>query len=134
MALCSQNCPQFVAAFYGIMRADAVVVPINAMSTPDEIAHYLDDSGARVVIAAQEVTPRLTDYAARQGLDKVIVITYADALPNTSAASDIAPPAWVLAAGEPIVSAQSIRWQAVIAAGLAPTAAQSNADDLCLLP
>ena len=30
--LASQNCPQFVAAFYAILRAGAVVVPVNPMS------------------------------------------------------------------------------------------------------
>ena len=134
VALFSQNCPQFVAAFYGVMRADAVVVPINAMSTPDEIEHYLQDSGARVVIAAQEVSPRLADYAANHGLDQVIVITYGDALADVSTAGDISPPAWVLAASEPLTLPNAIHWQAVVDAGRIPAAAQSTADDLCLLP
>jgi len=134
VALFSQNCPQFVAAFYGVMRADAVVVPINAMSTPDEIEHYLQDSGARVVIAAQEVSPRLADYAATHGLDKVIVITYSDALAHASTAGDIVPPAWVLAQAEPLVLPNAVHWHAVIDANFTPTAARSTADDLCLLP
>lgn len=131
VALFSQNCPQFVAAFYGIMRADAVVVPINAMSTPDEIEHYLQDSGARVVIAAQEVCARLARYIAEHGLDKVIVITYSDAL---GPAPDPSVPAWIRAPREPLSLAQSVHWRDVQVARTQPTAAQSGADDLCLLP
>ena len=54
--LMSQNCPQFVVAFYGVLRVGAVVVPVNAMTTAAELRHYIDDSGARVAIAAAEPT------------------------------------------------------------------------------
>ena len=40
-----QNCPQFVAAFYGAVRADAVVVPVNPMNRADEVGR--GDGGAR---------------------------------------------------------------------------------------
>src|SRR5687768_14558613 len=43
-----QNCPQFVAAYYGVLRADAVVVPINPMNKGEEIEHCFRDSGAKV--------------------------------------------------------------------------------------
>ena len=36
LLLC-QNCPQFVVATYAVLRADAVVVPVNAMWTADEV-------------------------------------------------------------------------------------------------
>ena len=57
--LMSQNCPQYVAAYYGIMRAGAVVVPVNAMCTQSEIRYYLQDSGARVAMVAQELLPQV---------------------------------------------------------------------------
>ena len=41
-----QNCPQFVIAYYAILRADAVVVPVSPMNVTDELIHYLKDSGA----------------------------------------------------------------------------------------
>ena len=48
-----QNCPQFVVAFYGILRADAVVVPVNPMNRADEFSHYITDPQARVVICTR---------------------------------------------------------------------------------
>jgi fatty-acyl-CoA synthase len=39
--LYTQNCPQFVIAYYAILRADAVVVPVNPMNRRDELAHSL---------------------------------------------------------------------------------------------
>ncbi|HVZ37255.1 MAG TPA: AMP-binding protein, partial [Polyangiaceae bacterium] len=54
VALYMQNCPQFVIGFYAVLRADAVVVPINPMNMTAELAYMLQDSGATVVLAGQE--------------------------------------------------------------------------------
>ncbi len=43
VALYMQNCPQFVVALYAILRADAVVVPVNPMNRADEFSHYITD-------------------------------------------------------------------------------------------
>jgi len=48
-----QNSPQWVIGYYAILRANAVVVPVNPMNMTEELAHYVADSGARVAIAAQ---------------------------------------------------------------------------------
>ena len=50
-----QNSPQFVIAYYAIMRADAIVVPVNPMNKADELEHYVDDTGASTVIVSQEL-------------------------------------------------------------------------------
>ena len=49
----AQNSPQFMIAFYGILRAGAVVVPVNPMNLTGELRHYVHDSGAKVAFAAQ---------------------------------------------------------------------------------
>jgi fatty-acyl-CoA synthase len=54
-----QNSPQFMVAFYGILRADAVVVPVNPMNLTNELRHYVEDSGAKVAFAAQELYARM---------------------------------------------------------------------------
>ncbi|MBI5029918.1 MAG: long-chain fatty acid--CoA ligase [Chloroflexi bacterium] len=45
------NTPQFVIAFYGILRAGAIVVPTNPQYVPRELAYQATDSGAETVIA-----------------------------------------------------------------------------------
>ena len=37
-----QNSPQFIMAYYAILRADAVVVPANPMNLTQELKHYVD--------------------------------------------------------------------------------------------
>ena len=43
-----QNCPQYAVAYYAILRANAVVVPVNPMNRADEFTHYISDAGARI--------------------------------------------------------------------------------------
>src|SRR5687767_975289 len=58
--LASQNCPQFVTAFYAVLRTGAVVVPVNPMSKAAEVRYYAEDSGARVAFLAQDLLPHFT--------------------------------------------------------------------------
>lgn len=53
-----QNGPDFVIALFAVLRADAVAVPVGPMNLPAELAHYLEDSGARVAVADEELAPR----------------------------------------------------------------------------
>ena len=41
------NVPQFAAAYYGVLRAGGVVVPMNMLLKEREIAYYLGDSSAK---------------------------------------------------------------------------------------
>jgi long-chain acyl-CoA synthetase len=52
VAIGMQNLPEFPFAYFGILRAGAVAVPLNAFLTAREVARILDDSGAKVAIAA----------------------------------------------------------------------------------
>jgi long-chain acyl-CoA synthetase len=44
------NVPQFAWLYYGILRAGAVVVPMNSLLKQREVAHYLGDSGPDLVV------------------------------------------------------------------------------------
>jgi fatty-acyl-CoA synthase len=55
-----QNGIDFVVACLGILRADAVVVPVSPMNLSSELAHYIDDSDARVVITEEDLASRFS--------------------------------------------------------------------------
>src|SRR3954453_11327988 len=38
--LCMQNCPQWLIANFAILRANAVIVPVNPMNRAEELKHY----------------------------------------------------------------------------------------------
>jgi long-chain acyl-CoA synthetase len=61
------NLPEFVVAYFGILKAGGVVVPINPLYRPPEVAHYLADSGARAMIAWEPVVPAAAAGAAAVG-------------------------------------------------------------------
>ncbi|PEL13490.1 long-chain-fatty-acid--CoA ligase [Bacillus sp. AFS017336] len=51
VALILGNCPEFVTAYYGILRAGGVVVPVNPIFTKNEISYILSNSQVKAVIA-----------------------------------------------------------------------------------
>src|SRR5438552_16106506 len=59
------NCPQFVIAFYGALRAGAVVVPCNPLYTAHELRRQLADSGTETLVALSRL--HAVARAARDG-------------------------------------------------------------------
>jgi long-chain acyl-CoA synthetase len=51
VAVMMPNVPEFVAVYYGVLRAGAVVVPMNPLLKAREVGYYLRDAGARVILA-----------------------------------------------------------------------------------
>ncbi len=58
VALSCPNMPWFPVVYYGILKAGAVVVPLNVLLKAREIAYHLEDSGAKVYVCF-EGTPEL---------------------------------------------------------------------------
>jgi fatty-acyl-CoA synthase len=78
-----QNGADFVVAFFGILRADAVAVPVSPANVAGELGHYLSDSGARVAVAEREIAARF----AGLGLDRLVVMDEFRAAGEASAPS-----------------------------------------------
>jgi len=53
------NRMEFVTTYLGVLRAQAVAVPVNPGSTPDELARMLADSGARLAFADPDTVARV---------------------------------------------------------------------------
>jgi len=58
IALICPNTPHFVLAYYAILKLGAVVVPLNVLLKPREIAYHLQDSDAKALLVF-EGTPEL---------------------------------------------------------------------------
>ncbi|BFU43842.1 long-chain-fatty-acid--CoA ligase [Krasilnikovia sp. MM14-A1004] len=67
------NVPQFAVAYYGILRAGAVVVPMNVLLKSREVAFYLDDSRAALVLAWHGFAAEAVAGAAAAGTDCQLV-------------------------------------------------------------
>jgi long-chain acyl-CoA synthetase len=59
VAIVLGNTIDFAVAYFGVLRAGLVAVPLNPGYSPDELAYALTDSGAAVVVAEEAVRGRL---------------------------------------------------------------------------
>jgi fatty-acyl-CoA synthase len=127
VALYAQNSPQWLVAYYGTQRADGVVVPVSPMSRAGELRHVLADSGARVLVVAQDLA-RIALEAAEGDL-RIVSLAYADYLPETPL---FHLPDWLREPARHISG--TTPWAEVLAAGLLAPEPLASADDLALLP
>jgi long-chain acyl-CoA synthetase len=74
VALCLPNSPQAVIAYFGILRAGAIVVACNPTYTEYELAHQMRDSGARGVVVLDLMYSKIQPL----NLDVVIVTRITD--------------------------------------------------------
>jgi fatty-acyl-CoA synthase len=125
-----QNCPQAVIAYYGILRADAVVVPVNPMNLTEELKHYVEDSDAEVAIVGQERLERIAPLLGH-GLRKIIVAAYSDYIEEPDA---FPLPDFVAAPRRPAGAADTVLWQDALAAGCAPGEHTAGPGDLAVMP
>ncbi|WP_290596968.1 MULTISPECIES: long-chain fatty acid--CoA ligase [unclassified Archaeoglobus] len=81
VAIYAQNSPQFVIAFFGTMRANAVAVPLNPMLVERELEYVLSDSGSRMVVTTSELASRILPVAKKLGIS-VICGNLSDYIPE----------------------------------------------------
>ncbi|MBL8095580.1 MAG: long-chain fatty acid--CoA ligase [Anaerolineales bacterium] len=75
------NTPQFVIAFYGVLKAGAVVVATNPLYTPHEMEHQLRDAGVETVIVMSNFYGRINEVRDRTSIKRVIVTNLKEQLP-----------------------------------------------------
>lgn len=144
VALFMQNCPQFLVAFYGVLAAGAMVVPVNPMNRAEEFGHYITDPQTRVVICAADLASVVQQAQSalqpeRRAPD-LLLVRYADALPEQPDA-DLGVPAalWQALTAEPdglaeVPGVQATAWRQALAHEPLTQAVPRSPDDLALLP
>ncbi|MDN3016280.1 long-chain-fatty-acid--CoA ligase [Paenibacillus sp. BSR1-1] len=78
VALMLGNCSEFVIAYYGILRAGAVVVPINPAYTSGEISYILSNSQAKALIAHSFLEQKISPL--REKLENLKLVIYTDSI------------------------------------------------------
>ena len=122
-----QNSPQWAIAYYGILRADAVVVPVNPMNRAAELRRLVEDSGAEVVVCSQELAENVIA-AAPNGLREIVVAAYSDYLPTRA---EFSLPDWI---AEPRRSVSGcVPWVEILDRPQEAPAREASAEDLAVL-
>jgi long-chain acyl-CoA synthetase len=67
------NVLEFAVAYYGILRAGGIVVPMNVLLKRREVAYYLEDAEAKLLLAWNQFEQEAAAGAARTGVDCRVV-------------------------------------------------------------
>jgi long-chain acyl-CoA synthetase len=67
------NVPYFPSIYYGILRAGAVVVPMNVLLKGREVSFYLGDSGAKLLFAWGDFAEAAEEGSREAGAETVLV-------------------------------------------------------------
>lgn len=126
-----QNAPQYVIAYYAILRADAVVVPVNPMNRAAELEHYADDTEAALCICGQELFDQVVPLLDDGRLTRAVAAAYGDYLTE---ATHLSLPEAVAAAPAAIDHARGVAWSEALAADHPPGPHRARPEDLAVLP
>jgi fatty-acyl-CoA synthase len=129
--LLMQNSPQFVIGYYGILRANAVVVPLNPMNLTKEILRYAEDAGTSTIIVSQELYPRVEPLLGKSVLKSAIVAAYSDYLQQPTT---LTVPEFISAPRVDVAAPGVSLWRDVLAGGLRPGPLTAGPDDICVMP
>ncbi|MDP2066256.1 MAG: long-chain fatty acid--CoA ligase [Burkholderiaceae bacterium] len=143
VVLSMQNCPQLVIAHFAILRANAVVVPVNPMNRKEELKHYITDPDARVAITTGDLAAELAAasdaLAPALQLRHLIVTQFTDAF-DAGVSGDDAPPDgwrdWLLTrhALPTLADGQALTWGDAMECAAPMPALQAGPADLAILP
>jgi fatty-acyl-CoA synthase len=129
--LLMQNSPQFMIGYYGILRADAVVVPLNPMNLTQEILKFAKDAGSNKMLVSQELYARVEPLLKSGELQQIVVAAYCDYL---KAPTQLAVPDFVAAPRVQINQPGVTLWKDALAANLKPGPLTAGPDDLAVMP
>jgi long-chain acyl-CoA synthetase len=80
VALLLLNSPQFIIAYFGALKAGAVLTAISPVYVSPEIKHQIEDSGARIIVC-QDILYENVERADVK-LDKIILTSIGEYLPG----------------------------------------------------
>jgi len=138
-----QNCPQLVIAHFGILRANAVVVPVNPMNRAEELKHYIQDPEAKVAITTADLAAELArasnELPAGEGLRHLLVTQFTDAFDPDAPQADPVPAAWrdwllTRHALPSLAGGAATSWQEALAGTAEVPPLDVGPDDLAVLP
>jgi fatty-acyl-CoA synthase len=127
--LLMQNSPQFVIAFYAILRVNAIVVPINPMNTSEELSFYIQDGQISVGIVGQEL---LQQIVGRTNLQSIIIASYSE-YANVSSDDELVP----LEVSSPPIRIEGDgfhSWTEGLNMNVTPSEYEGDCNDVAVLP
>lgn len=140
--LLMQNLPQLVMAHFAILRANAVVVPVNPMNLAQELEHYITDGNVKVAITTADLAGELAKASntlpAGQGLQQLVVTQLGEYLPPDAQREPIPDvwQAWLTAERSvPVLNGgEVVLWKQALACTATAPALEVGPQDMSVLP
>jgi len=138
-----QNCPQLVIAHLAILRANAVVVPVNPMNRAEELKHYITDPQTKVAITTADLAAELARasdaLAPGERLAHLIVTQFTDGFDPNADDAETLPAAWAdwlltHHALPALGGGQVLAWSSALACAGPLPALVTGPADLAILP
>ncbi|MDN3903420.1 long-chain-fatty-acid--CoA ligase [Arthrobacter sp. YD2] len=82
VAVILPNCPQYLIAFYAVLRLGAVVVGHNPLYTERELRHQFENHGAKVAIVWDKVVEKVQDFPDDVAVDTIVAVNITKAMPR----------------------------------------------------
>lgn len=140
--LLMQNLPQLVLAHFAILRANAVVVPVNPMNLAQELEHYITDGDVKLAITTADLGAELAKASNNlpqgSGLQQIVVTQLGEYLPSESERETI-PEVWKawLTTERPALQldgGEVVTWKQALSCTAAAPALEVGPADLSVLP
>ncbi|WP_087972411.1 long-chain-fatty-acid--CoA ligase [Oceanobacillus rekensis] len=129
--LLMQNSPQYIIGYYAILRADAIVVPLNPMLKTMELEFYIKDGDIKNAIIGQELIENVHPLLVDGFLKNIIIAAYSDYI------SDEFPleiPREVAVFRKESNHSNHYLWNECIGFNYVPNETTSGPDDLAVIP
>jgi fatty-acyl-CoA synthase len=65
VAFLSTNCHRLLEAYYGVLEAGAILLPLNIRLSSDELAYILNDAGARILFLEKSFLPMVESFRSK---------------------------------------------------------------------
>jgi long-chain acyl-CoA synthetase len=75
------NIPQYIIAFYGILKAGGMAVPVSTAYRENELLYQLRDSKARILITIDELYSIVLNIKQKAGIENVVLASLKECLP-----------------------------------------------------
>ena len=80
VAIMLPNTFQYPVCLFGVLKAGAVVVNVNPLYTPRELAHQLKDSGAKAIVVFENFAKTLEEALPDTAVEHIVVTALGDLL------------------------------------------------------
>lgn len=128
--LLMQNSPQYIISMFAILRVQAVIVPINPMSTTEDLRFFINDGHIKHALVGQELYAKIAPLQEEGLIENVVVATYSEYATSEKAIGNIPPEVQLTFERFP----NTISFKEALQADIEPSEYEGKSEDTIFIP